>query len=257
MARTLSYIFGKTNLKISVIGRLLLFCSNFPFQFILAVPMMKKMAARCRTIDDVVELSCKAFSNFPFNILGWAIQSLQVAQEITILLHMLARRRPNLILEIGTAGGGTLFALTRVASATATLLSVDLPSGKFGGGYSAWKTRFYASFRMHYQRVILIRNDSHLIATLDAIKKILGEQKLDFLLIDGDHTYEGVTKDFKMYRNLVAKGGIIAFHDIVPGSPDSVGGVPQFWSEIKAAHNYSEIVKDWNQGACGIGILYI
>jgi len=45
----------------------------------------------------------------------------------------------------------------------------------------------------------------------------------DFLFIDGDHTYEGVEGDFEMYSPLVRRGGIIAFHDIVPGPPENVG----------------------------------
>lgn len=40
----------------------------------------------------------------------------------------------------------------------------------------------------------------------------LGE--LDFLYIDGDHTYEGIKKDLMIYTNFVKDGGIIAGHDI-------------------------------------------
>lgn len=32
-----------------------------------------------------------------------------------------------------------------------------------------------------------------------------------------------------MYSPLVRKGGTIAFHDIVPGPPGAIGGVPTFW----------------------------
>jgi predicted O-methyltransferase YrrM len=68
---------------------------------------------------------------------------------------------------------------------------------------------------------------------LDVIKNILDDRKVDFLFIDGDHTYEGVTRDFEMYSPLVKRGGIIAIHDIVPASPENVGGVPD--SGIKYA----------------------
>jgi len=52
--------------------------------------------------------------------------------------------------------------------------------------------------------------------------------ELNFLFIDGDHTYEGVRKNFEMYSPLVRRGGIVAFHDIVPRPPENVGGVPRF-----------------------------
>lgn len=51
--------------------------------------------------------------------------------------------------------------------------------------------------------------------------------------------------------------GIIAFHDIVPGLKECVGGVPMFWKEIKDRYNYKEIVEDWNQGGYGIGLLLV
>lgn len=52
-----------------------------------------------------------------------------------------------------------------------------------------------------------------------------------------------------MYSPLVQRGGIIAFHDIVPGPPELVGGVPKFWSELKQEYGVDrviEIVRDWN-----------
>ena len=48
------------------------------------------------------------------------------------------------------------------------------------------------------------------------VQKILYKRVIDFLFIDGDHTYEGVKRDFEMCSLLVRKGGIIAFLDTVP-----------------------------------------
>jgi predicted O-methyltransferase YrrM len=92
---------------------------------------------------------------------------------------------------------------------------------------------------------------------LKSVQKILKENSLDFLFIDGDHSYEGVAKDFELYAPLVKKNGLIAFHDIVHGSPENVGGVPIFWKQLKEKHKYKEIVKDWNQGGYGIGVIYV
>jgi len=41
------------------------------------------------------------------------------------------------------------------------------------------------------------------------VKKILAGRQVDFLFIDGDHSYEGVKKDFEMYSSLVRKGGVV------------------------------------------------
>jgi predicted O-methyltransferase YrrM len=39
------------------------------------------------------------------------------------------------------------------------------------------------------------------------------ERKIDFLWIDGDHSYEGVTRDTQDWLPLVKKNGFVCFHD--------------------------------------------
>jgi predicted O-methyltransferase YrrM len=104
---------------------------------------------------------------------------------------------------------------------------------------------------------VLLREDSHKEETVRKLKDILGGGMIDLLFIDGDHRYEGVRKDFEMYSPLVRKGGIIAFHDICPGPPDAVGGVPSFWKETMGKYQNMPIIKDQSQGGCGIGILFL
>ena len=42
---------------------------------------------------------------------------------------------------------------------------------------------------------------------------VLQDIKIDFLFIDGDHSYEGVKKDFELYSQLLTDKGIIIIHD--------------------------------------------
>ena len=114
-------------------------------------------------------------------------------------MSVLKKANPRSILEIGTASGGTLFLLTRVAAADARLVSVDLPGGPGGGGYPAWKIPLFEAFPLPGQRLALIRDNSHDLAVRARVADLIGETGLDFLLIDGDHSYEGVKSDFEMY----------------------------------------------------------
>jgi len=41
----------------------------------------------------------------------------------------------------------------------------------------------------------------------------LHDIKIDILFIDGDHTYEGVKKDFELYSTILSKNGIVIIHD--------------------------------------------
>jgi predicted O-methyltransferase YrrM len=204
---------------------------------------------RKSNIERVFDFAKKKFNKpIPF----W-----QIKEEITTLMEILQKQKPKYVLEIGTAGGGSLFMLSQVIENDAILISVDLPNGQFGGGYPKNRINLYNSFAKRSQKIKLIRQDSHSLESLKSVKMILKENNLDFLFIDGDHSYEGVKKDFELYSPLVKKNGLIAFHDIVPGSAVNVGGVPFFWKQLKERHKYVEIVSDWNQGGYGIGIIYV
>ena len=42
---------------------------------------------------------------------------------------------------------------------------------------------------------------------------VLQDIKIDFLFIDGDHSYDGVKKDFELYCQIMSDKGIIIIHD--------------------------------------------
>jgi predicted O-methyltransferase YrrM len=212
---------------------------------------MKREIHKINNIYDAVDFA------FSFQYLTFSIKPLQIKYEATKLLEIVKALEPKIILEIGTAVGGTLFLFSRIADPEATIISVDLPGGAFGGGYPEWKMPLFEGFAKNGQRIKFLRADSHSMETIDLVKTALGDRLIDFLFIDGDHTYESVKMDFEMYSPLVRKGGIIAFHDIVRGPPETVGGVPLFWNEVKQHFNYIELVENWKQGECGIGLIYL
>lgn len=181
----------------------------------------------------------------------------QIPSELTALGEILTELLPDSAMEIGTYMGGTLFFLTRLASPRATILSVDLPGGRFGGGYGSIRASLYRRFAREGQQLHTLRGNSHSDEMFGRVRAALGPKPLDYLFIDGDHTYAGVKQDFELYSPLVRKGGVIAFHDIVHGPPERVGGVPGFWLEARTRYRHAEFVKDQSQGGYGIGVLYI
>jgi len=160
-------------------------------------------------------------------------------------------------LKLEQLGGGTLFLFISIADPEANILSVDLPGGSFGGGYPEWKIPLYQSFAKGGQKIKLLRADSHNPKTLELVKTASDHRMIDFLFIDGDHTYEGVKRDFNMYSSLVKEGGIIALHDIVEHPPETGCKVNKFWNEIKYDYEYSEIIEDIKQNWAGIGVIYL
>src|SRR5229473_7573858 len=113
----------------------------------------------------------------------------QVRSEILGLGKLLKALAPKRSLEIGTNYGGTLFLLCAVSAPRASIISVDLPYGPFGGGYPKRKAPIFRRFPKAGQELHLIRADSHAADTKERVVRLLRRERLDYLFIDADHTY--------------------------------------------------------------------
>jgi predicted O-methyltransferase YrrM len=168
--------------------------------------------------------------------------------ELTGLAHLVRKVRPLRTLEIGVYQGGTIALWAQLIPTNGTLIGVDF---KFSEGI---ENRIRAKMKTG-QSLHLLEGNSHTIETRAQLFGIIGNDNLDFLFIDGDHSYEGVSQDFKDYSPLVRPGGMVAFHDILPDDSTSFG-VYQFWSEIKTHYRHREFIEDSAQHGCGIGVLH-
>lgn len=187
-------------------------------------------------------------------------RALQKAGELAGLIRLLRRRKLRTIVEIGTARGGTLYAWCELAEPDAVLVSIDLPGGPFGGGYAESEIPRLHSLAKPGQTLHLLRRDSHVLSTQSEVATLLGRRRIDFLLIDADHSYEGVKRDFELYSPFVRRGGLIAFHDILPHPTLPECEVDRLWRELKPRHRYVEFFepeddRGWGQWG-GIGVLF-
>lgn len=166
------------------------------------------------------------------------LSPVQMEEEIERLAMDVRELTPRRVLEIGTAKGGTLYLWTCLATPDATIVSVDLPAGKYGGGYSPQRAAIYKRFALPQQKVHLLRADSHAPGTRDRVVDLFAGEPVDFLFLDGDHSYEGVKQDWHYFAPLVRPGGLIAFHDIAMNYEET--RVKQLWDEIKPLHEHWE-----------------
>lgn len=238
------------------IGKIILNKIYFPF-FVTAA--IKKFQTDRRTINSPVaawHLATDFYYGLLFRGLNFNIHPSQIKSEILALMALVEKRRPQIMVEIGTATGGTLFFWSQILPKNSELISLDLPFGKFGGGYLSTRAKFYKSFAQEQQTIRLISGDSHQPATLQKLQTLLNGRLLDFLFIDGDHTYEGAKADFTTYQKLVRPGGIIALHDIVRNRFDPAAQVYKFWAEIKNNYRHEEFIDKADQDGYGIGLIY-
>lgn len=124
--------------------------------------------------------------------------------ELEWLAEKVKDLNPSVILEVGIEKGGTLKVWEQLLrqDKNSILIGIDLSSSV------SWNTR-ESKVNIH-----LIEGNSHDLSMLDKVKEILGDRKVDFVYIDGEHTSPAAKQDFEMYESLVKPGGLVGFHDI-------------------------------------------
>jgi cephalosporin hydroxylase len=185
-----------------------------------------------------------------------SIEPMQVREELREFADAVVAIDPDTVCEIGTARGGSYYVWSRYLDAT-NYLSIDLPGGRFGGGHSRRRAEFLAEVCGNPDaEQAFLRGDSHSPETMRRVEETLDGRDIDFLFIDGDHTYEGVKDDFERYSPFVADGGLIAFHDIVNIEHDPDCEVDRFWRDLREEYETTEIVADPEQDRGGVGLVH-
>ncbi len=159
--------------------------------------------------------------------------AVQKIKELAACIKLIQEHtKPERVLEIGTATGGTFWLWCQLATQAAHIISLDLPMAKFSSdkGYNKGLLKSYAK---PSQLLSFIKKNSHTDKAESKLKKIMEPHALDLLFIDGDHTYEGVKDDYHRYSKYVRTGGMIIFHDIVYHDQVQECQVHRFWNELK------------------------
>lgn len=228
---------------------------------LLSRPHCAAAIARVRELERMLP-SPRARFAVPFVFRGKGhfrkIEPKQNPVEIESLYERVCALKPRRVLEIGTARGGSLYLWTQAAVADAVIVSVDLPRGRFGGGYPECRVPFYESFAQPNQTLHLMRADSHAPQSVERVRALFNNEAIDFIFIDGDHTYEGVKTDFDRYAPLVRVGGLIAFHDTLPRDDEPTIQVHRFWGELKQRFECENLIGPPGSGrTLGIGLLRV
>ncbi len=163
----------------------------------------------------------------------------------------MAKIKPQKILEIGTWRGGSAEVWIRA-------FDPDLFFTYEKDEESSFEELVKLPLEMTYYRkwMYFYGFDSHDPERIKYLTDPINNIGLfDFMFIDGDHSLEGVTKDWEMYSPLIKKGGIIAFHDVLHYNKEPEVNIKPLWDELKTKYPYVEIKV--GKSSTGIGVLYV
>ena len=128
--------------------------------------------------------------------------------------------------------------------------SKDSKRHSFGQGH--WKK---VDPQKHFSYLGTQNQINTYVMTTKEFAKKYPKRKYDYIYIDGDHRYQGVSLDFRLFWNRLNKGGFMIFHDIAKNGlfGDVNFQVGKFWAEIKK--NHRSWIEFTENGADGLGIL--
>ena len=176
----------------------------------------------------------------------------QVKTEIYKFIDVLVKQKKiKNCLEIGLgAYGSTHFLWRLMFEKTITIEHQKHRIHKFTENMN----KFHKKFVLNDLKSKFIFGLSHDTSSVEKVDKVLNGEKLDLLFIDGDHRYKSVLCDWLLYKNFVAKKGIIAFHDCV-GNDDGFG-VPRLLKKIKSFDSKIKLKKIVHSKNFGIAYYY-
>ncbi len=137
---------------------------------------------------------------------------IELAQFIAVLNDFGSHRN---LLEIGSASGGTIRAICDHVDVGDIVV---LDDGEHWN-HKHWVRNALKVRTTKGQVPRLVVTDSH---SAHARQVAMTWRPYDLILIDGDHSYDGLYQDIDLALDVVAKSGLIALHDIVAMECDDV-----------------------------------
>jgi len=184
------------------------------------------------------------------------IPAQQNEKEFISLLHLYRKMEPKYVVEIGSYKGGTLWDWLKYAKPGAHVLSIDLLPESWEDSGGVFDKTIWQSWAPHGVKLHTITGRSEDPEIIKRVSDICPH--IDFLFIDGKHTYPAVRADFDNYRPMVRKGGIVALHDIIDNPKAPANRVSQLFAELKASgYKTQAFIANSNQTKFGIGIVFI
>ncbi len=176
------------------------------------------------------------------NLLHWlrlADAHSQMIESEKRTLHKYAQGK-LMALEIGTYMGVTAVIIARAISQSGKLYCVDPFLDRYGKnpGLSMAERGLRRSGVEH--KVTFLKGFSTEKRIIDRIPN-----DLDFVLVDGDHSYDGLKNDWEIVRSKLQPGGVVCLHDtIIPvEEPHRYFGSVDYFNEIIRQDKDFEVVE--------------
>jgi len=170
--------------------------------------------------------------------------NVQNMKELETLYHIIKGINPKSYLEIGASNGNSLWVLAHALEKGSRVEFIDLGEKHTVECLMQCADKLMAEYDI---RAYLGRSEEW----AERIKEN-NPDGYDVILIDGDHTFEGVKRDWENYKDLANK--LIVFHDI------NLPGVREFFDSLKMGvkiYSVGKYLKHEREHGMGFGLIYV
>jgi len=171
---------------------------------------------------------------YSFSWLGRPV--IQLPDDMIRIQELIYELKPDVIVEIGVAHGGSLifYASLMEAIGKGRIIGVDLEIRRHN-------REAIEQHRM-FHRIQLIEGDSISLDTFNLVKSKINERERVLVLLDGNHSYKHVTEELVLYSSLVSLDSYILAMD---GIQRDLVGAPRSqpdWSWNNSANAAEDFV---------------
>lgn len=182
-----------------------------------------------RSLEDLIECPELKLGNF------FSRNGNLSPYELLAIASIARARGAKRLLEIGTFDGNTTLQLALNTPEDALIHTIDLPEGDLDTKEPVLESDLtFMADTQKLRRKFLETPVAHKVqqhlgdSTSYDFSQFAKEGSLDFIFIDGGHSYECVKSDTENARKVLAHNGCILWHDFTP----HFGGVYQFLHEL-------------------------
>lgn len=135
---------------------------------------------------------------------------IRLPDDIIVFQELVWDLNPRIIVEVGVARGGSVIL-------SSSLMHLLGNGGRVFGLDIDIRSHNRAAIENHRlsKNVTLIEGDSISPDVIDNLKEQLGQDLIDILVLDSNHTHEHVYRELKSYSEIVRIGGYIVLPDTV------------------------------------------
>ncbi len=172
----------------------------------------------CKDLFEIIDPQTEAISS------NFQIKEGNVSyHELLVISSLVSFYQPKNLLEIGTFNGNTTLQMALNAPEDAIIHTLDLPPLEVTTKEPVLQSDLpFILEKDKKQRKYLKSQVSHKIlqylgdSTSYDFKLFAKKAPLDFIFIDGGHSYECVKSDSQKSLEILNEGGIILWHDFIP-----------------------------------------